>query len=59
MPWQTAVNVDVTRSYGAISRAKAAQDAVGLTALGAALTALLVAAVRAIVGAVGLLRLWG
>ena len=56
MPWQMAVNVDVTRPYGVISRTKAAQDATGLAALGATLAALLVAAVKTVVGAVGL---WG
>ena len=59
MPWQTAVNVDVKRSYGAISRAKAAQDAAGLAAFGVAFVALLIGAIKAIVGAVGLVRAFG
>ena len=47
MPWQTAVNVDVERSYTAIARAKAAQDATGLVAVGGLLCAILIAAVKA------------
>ena len=47
MPWQTVVNVDVSRGYANVARTRRAQCAVGLAGFGAVLAGLAVAAARA------------